>query len=218
MILDHRSLSDDVATIIRKMILNGELNPGGRINQAQLADKFSISRGPIREALKLLENEGLIKHETNRGTFVATLSKQDAFEIYTLRALLEGEAAQLALTHLTEVDFAKLEGLIDQFYHSMKEQDLESQAQCDILFHSTIVAASRHTRLINIHKHLDTQVGAMYLTVANQVPMRVDQVVENHRVLLDALRTKNQKKIKEAFSEHYTTALKDLSGVAQLQE
>lgn len=213
MILDQRSLSDDVAQIIRKMILNGELHAGERINQAHLAENLSISRGPIREALKLLQNEGLIKHETNKGTFVATLSKEDAFEIYTLRALLEGEAAQLALPNLTDQDFAKLENLLSEFYEAMVEKNLEKQAQCDILFHSTIVQASRHNRLINIHKHLDTQVGAMYLTVANQVPLRVDAVVENHQILLNSLRTKNCKEIQEKFSGHYTEALKDLSGM-----
>lgn len=218
MILDQRSLSDDVAQIIRKMILNGELQAGERINQAHLAENLSISRGPIREALKLLQNEGLIKHETNKGTFVATLSKEDAFEIYTLRALLEGEAAQLALPNLTDQEFAKLENLLDEFYEAMVEKNLEKQAQCDILFHSTIVHASRHNRLINIHKHLDTQVGAMFLTVANQVPLRVEQVVENHRVLLNALRTKNCKEIQERFSAHYTDALKDLSGMVLNQE
>ncbi|WP_019415455.1 GntR family transcriptional regulator [Paenisporosarcina sp. TG20] len=218
MILDQRTLSDDVAKIIRKMILNRELQPGERINQAQMAEKLNISRGPIREALKLLQNEGLIKNETNKGTYVTTLSKQDAFEIYTLRALLEGEAAQLALLHLKEDDFIKLEELIDQFYHAMVDQDLERQAQCDILFHSTIVAASKHNRLINIHKHLDTQVGAMYLTVANQVPYRVEKVVKNHRILLDALRTNDCTVIEEAFSEHYNATLKDLTQIALITD
>ncbi|WP_171016888.1 GntR family transcriptional regulator [Pseudalkalibacillus caeni] len=217
MILDHRNLSDDVAAIIRKMILNGELKAGARINQAQLAEKFKISRGPVREALRSLQNEGLIKHETNKGTFVTTLSKQDAFEIYTLRALLEAEAAQLAVFNLTEKDFRKLEELLDQFYQMMVEQNLESQAQCDILFHRTIVEASKHSRLINMHRQLDTQVGAMYLTVSNKVPVRVHQVVENHQILLDVLRTKDKEKIKEIFSEHYTQTLKDLSNMTPIK-
>lgn len=211
---DQRTLSDDVAKIIRKMILNGELAAGAWINQAQLAEKFNISRGPIREALKLLQNEGLIKHETNKGTFVATLSDQDAFEIYTLRALIEGEAAQLALPHITDQDLEELEDYIEEFSEAMHNHDIEHQVQCDIRFHGKIVAASRHNRLISIHKHLDTQVGVMYLTIANQVPMRVEQVVNNHRVLLDALRTRDKKKIQKAFSNHYTAALKDLSKVA----
>ena len=215
---DQRTLSDDVAKIIRKMILNGELQPGGWINQAQLAEKFNISRGPIREAMKLLQNEGLIKHETNKGTFVATLSEQDAFEIYTLRALLEGEAAQLALAHLTDRDLSELESYIQEFSEAMQNHDIEHQVQCDILFHGKIVEASKHNRLISIHKHLDTQVGVMYLTVANQVPMRVEQVVHNHRILLDALRTRDKEQIQKEFSNHYTAALKDLSKVGSAKD
>lgn len=211
MILDHRTLSDNVANIIRKMILNGNLKAGERINQAQLADKLNISRGPIREALRLLQNEGLIKHETNKGTFVSTLSKQDAYEIYTLRALLESEAAQLAVSELTKADFDKLEKLLNQFSEAMKEEDLEQQAQYDIEFHMTIVEASKHQRLINMHRQLDIQVGAMFLTVANKVPLRVNQVVKNHMILLDALKTKEKSTIKKAFSDHYMQSLEDLS-------
>lgn len=215
MLLDHRSLSDDVAKLIRKMIFNGTLKPSERLNQAQLAEKMNISRGPIREALRMLQNEGLIKHETNKGTFVATLSTQDAYEIYTLRALLEAEAAQVAVENLTDNDFIKLEDLLKKFYSTMEENDLESQAHCDILFHRTIVEASKHQRLINMHRQLDTQVGVMYLTVANKVPVRVNQVVENHHVLIDILKTKDLALIKETFSSHYTQALTDLSKVTQ---
>lgn len=210
MLLDHRTLSDDVAKMIRKMILNGTLKPGEKINQVQLAEKMQISRGPIREALKLLQNEGLINYEINKGTYVSTLSAQDAYEIYTLRALLEGEAAQMAVSHLTKKDFIRLEELLNKFYQSMKENDLESQAQCDILFHRTIVAGSKHHRLITVHRQLDTQVGAMYFTMADKVPLRVSKVVDNHRILLDALHTTDQINIKRCFSNHYMQALKDL--------
>lgn len=210
MYLDHRTLSDDVAKIIRKMILNGTLQPGERINQAQLAEKLSISRGPIREALKLLQNEGIIQYETNRGTFVSTLSMQDAYEIYTIRALLESEAAQLALEHLTEEDFRKLESILAEFEEAMNLQDMEKQAQLDIDFHRIIVKASKHQRLINIHRQLDTQVGAMFFTIATQAPFRVKQVVNIHLVLIEALKTKDKEKIKKVFSDHYIQALEDL--------
>jgi DNA-binding GntR family transcriptional regulator len=209
--LEQRSLSDDVAKIIRKMILNGTLKPGERLNQAQLADELNISRGPVREAIKLLQNEGLVKHETNKGTFVTTLSLKDAYEIYTLRALLESEAAQLAVPFLTERDFTKLEELLNAFRSSYDQQDLEREASVDILFHKTIVEASKHQRLIHMHGQLDTQVGAMFLTVAHELPKRAVKVVENHQLLLDVLKTRNLTDIRQTFSEHYVTALNELS-------
>ncbi|MDZ5471318.1 GntR family transcriptional regulator [Bacillus sp. 31A1R] len=209
--LEQRTLSDDVAKIIRKMILNGTLKPGERLNQAQLADELNISRGPVREAIKLLQNEGLVKHETNKGTFVTTLSLQDAYEIYTLRALLESEAAQLASPFLTKKDFKRLEELLMELQDSFEKGDLEREAEIDTLFHKTIVEASKHQRLIHMHQQLDTQVGAMFLTIAHELPQRATKVVENHQLLLNVLKTKDQGEIKQLFSEHYTVALYELT-------
>jgi DNA-binding GntR family transcriptional regulator len=216
MLLNYQNLSDHVASLIRKMILNGTLKPGERVNQVQLAEKLNISRGPIREALRMLQNEGLIKHETNRGTFVTTLSYQDAYEIYTLRALLEGKAAVLALPNLKEKDFCKLVELLNEFGDALNEGDLERQAKCDILFHHTIVTASRHQRLIHMHQQLDTQVGAMYFTVASMVPIRTTSVVKNHQILLDTLHSKNMEKVCQEFTNHYVNTLNDLKKVKDL--
>lgn len=211
MMIQPENLSDHVVRIIRKMILNGSLRPGEKINQAQLAEQLQISRGPVREALRLLQNEGLIKHETNRGTFVTTLSEQDAYEIYTLRALLEEKAAFLAMDHLTDRDFAQLESLLEEFQSAHENQDLEIQAQCDIRFHRIIVEASQHQRLIRMHQQLDTQVGAMFLTVANILPVRASQVVDNHRKLLVALTSSDRKGASKEFSNHYVQALQELA-------
>lgn len=210
MMINYQNLSDHVAGLIRKMIMDGSLKPGEKVNQVQLAEKLNISRGPIREALRMLQNEGIIKHETNRGTFVTTLSKQDAYEIYTLRALLEGEAAQLAIPNLQNRDFLRLEELCDELQAACDVQDLERQAKCDIAFHQTIVSASRHQRLIHTHQQLDTQVGAMYFTVASMVPERDEVVVDIHRYLIDVLKTKEKERVRKAFSDHYLLTLKDL--------
>ncbi|WP_366161171.1 GntR family transcriptional regulator [Bacillus infantis] len=216
MLLNHENLSDHVAKLIRKMIFNGTLKPGEKINQVQLAESLDISRGPVREALSMLQNEGLIKHETNRGTFVTTLSFQDAYEIYTLRALLEAKAAELAVKHLTEKDFNRLQECLYVFGESLKNKDLEAEASCDITFHETIVKASRHERLIHMHKQLNTQVGAMFLTVANMLPDRAALVVENHQKLLDALKSKDRDRVSREFSDHYVHALDELENVKSL--
>ncbi|WP_251551177.1 GntR family transcriptional regulator [Neobacillus muris] len=210
MLLNHQTLSDSVASIIRKMIFNGTLKPGERINQVQLAEKMDISRGPIREALRLLQNEGLIKHETNKGTFVTTLSRQDQVEIYTLRALLEGEAAKLASKQLTPSDYHELEELVESFRKFTLEEDLENLAKIDLEFHKKIVSKCGNARLIKFHQQLDTQVGAMFLTVANIVPVRINQLVDNHIYLIEALKGQNEERIKQVFSEHYKNTLKDL--------
>lgn len=216
MLLNHETLSDHVAKIIRKMILNGTLKPGEKVNQVQLAESLNISRGPIREALRMLQNEGLIIHETNKGTYVTTLSYQDAYEIYTLRALLEAKAAELAVPNLTEREFGKLEKLLEEFTEASHDNDLEREARCDISFHHTIIGASKHQRLIHMHEQLDTQVGAMFLTVASKLPVRAAMVVENHKKLLDALKSKDIERVSREFSDHYVLALRELGNARGL--
>ncbi|MGV3487780.1 MAG: GntR family transcriptional regulator [Tuberibacillus sp.] len=210
--INHLSLSDNVARTLREMILNGRLMPGERINQVHLAQELNISRGPLREALRLLQNEGLVKHETNKGTFVTSLSKRDIWEIYTLRALLEGKASQLALEHLTEKDFEKLDQTLVGFKKALKEHNHEAIVQNDITFHQIIVNASKHSLIIKSHQNLDVKVGAMYLTMQTQRPVRIKQVVDTHRSLVDALKSKDKERIKKEFSNHYLDALNDLLG------
>lgn len=213
--LEHRSLSDQVVKLLRKMILNGKLQPGERINQVQLAEAMNISRGPLREALRMLQNEGLIKHEINRGTFVTTLSPQDMWEIYTMRALLESHAAKLAMNNLTEQDFNRLYQLLDVFGESIRQRDLELMVQSDMEFHQTIVRASGHRRLEHHHGLLDVQLGAMFLTVSSRVPVRVHKVLENHQVLIEALLSKDVERVQKEFSAHYLEPLQDVQRNAQ---
>jgi DNA-binding GntR family transcriptional regulator len=208
--LNHLTLSDSVAKEVRKMILNGTLQPGERINQVKLAEQMEISRGPLREALRMLQNEGLVKYETNKGTFVSTLSTEDAWEIYTLRALLESEAAQLAVNHITEKELNRLEDLIEDFQQACAEMNIEFMGNIDKDFHHIIVNASKHRRLQHMHQQLDVQLGAMFLTVASNAPYRVNYLVENHKLLVDALRSKDKEKIRLEFSRHYTHTLNDL--------
>jgi DNA-binding GntR family transcriptional regulator len=216
--LSRRNLTDDVADIIRKLILNRTLKPGDKINQSQLAEEFVISRGPIREALRLLENEGLINHIPNHGTYVATLSKKDAYEIYTLRALLEAKGAELALPNLKKNHYEKLEALIYEFERTSVEKDLEKMRRLDFQFHSFIIKHSNHTRLINMHQHLDTQLGAMFLTIAANVPIRVHQFEANHNLLLEALKSNNSEQIRKTFSDHYIEAFNDLNKIYKILE
>ena len=209
---DHLSLSDNVAKAIREMIFNGTLLPGERINHVHLAEKMNISRGPLREALKLLQNEGLVKHETNRGTFVASLSQKDIWEIYTFRALLEGEASQLAVDHLKDKDYEKLDNILLGFEKALIEKNHEDLVQNDIKFHRLIVNASYHGLITRIHQNLDVQVGAMYLTMQSHSPIRINHVTDIHRSLVEALKSKDKERIKTEFVNHYLNALKELMG------
>src|SRR5919112_2322237 len=107
--LVHNSLHDEVASQLRDRIFAGELSPGMFLDEAKLAEQMKISRTPLREALKVLTAEGLVRHEPRRGCFVNEVTEQDLDEIFPVIALLEGRCAYEAAQNATDADLAALE-------------------------------------------------------------------------------------------------------------
>lgn len=102
--LVHSSLHQEVADRLRERIFDGELLPGSFLDEVQIAQDMSISRTPLREALKVLTVEGLVRHEPRRGCFVAEVTEQDLDEIFPVIALLEGRCAHEAAQHASDTD------------------------------------------------------------------------------------------------------------------
>lgn len=201
--------------MLRKAILNGELKPGDRILETTVARNLQISRGPVREALANLKSEGLVRHEPYRGTFVSTLSRRDAREIYTLRALLEGEAAALAAARLTDDQVRRLESHLKTLAEAARQRDAEKIIHADTAFHRAALEASGHRRLTAVARDLDGLVGACYLTVITALPARLDAVIAIHELLIDALRSRNSDVARDAFSAHYLNSWNALAGVLE---
>ena len=109
--LVHNSLHDEVATQLRERIFAGELTPGTFLDEVRLAEQLKISRTPLREALKVLTAEGLVRHEPRRGCFVNEVTEQDLDEIFPVIALLEGRCAFEAANNATDADLEALEEL-----------------------------------------------------------------------------------------------------------
>src|ERR1700712_5107258 len=109
--LVHNSLHDEVAAQLRERIFGGELTPGTFLDEVQLAQQLAISRTPLREALKVLTAEGLVRHEPRRGCFVNEVTEKDLDEIFPGIALLEGRCAFEAAQNASDIDLAALEDL-----------------------------------------------------------------------------------------------------------
>src|SRR5689334_21887858 len=116
----HNSLHDEVAAQLRDRIFAGELLPGMFLDEAQLAEQMRISRTPLREALKVLTAEGLVRHEPRRGCFVREVTEQDLDEIFPVIALLEGQCAREAAANATDAELQALEALHDKLARHAK--------------------------------------------------------------------------------------------------
>jgi DNA-binding GntR family transcriptional regulator len=100
--------------------------------------------------------------------------------------------------------------LLERFDEAYNGRQADQLIECDIRFHHTIVSACRHSRLLQMHQQLDAQVGAMYMTISNQLPFRFHKVVSNHRILLNALMTSDPEIVQQEFRSHYFEPLNEL--------
>jgi DNA-binding GntR family transcriptional regulator len=177
---------------IRQLIASGKVRPGDRLSEPQLAAEIGTSRSPVREALRELEQQGLVVSYPNRGCFVATLSERDVDELVTLRAALEGLAARLASDRLNRLDLARLSDIVEQMARVGRDQTDGAEqarplAELDAAFHLAIVQRSGHRRLLAVWESIDPLVWLIRLRGDSRAPS-VAQLAAEHRELIDALK------------------------------
>lgn len=135
-----------MVTELKRLIFSGEFQPGERLNEAALALRMGTSRGPIREAMKVLAGLGLVTAVPNRGVFVRQLSLRDMIEVYDLRALVFGYAAQRACEHFSEEHRASFEKLLDAMDVACEADDGTRYYELNLAFHALIMQLSHNRR------------------------------------------------------------------------
>lgn len=138
---------DDALRQLRGDLLRGRLRPGDQIVQETLADRYGVSRVPIREALRVLEAEGHVVYHPNRGHFVAELSVDDLLEVYRLRELLEAEAIRVGVPRLGRADLTALTELADDVESAASNDDVITMTAANRAFHFAIFDAAAMPRL-----------------------------------------------------------------------
>jgi DNA-binding GntR family transcriptional regulator len=152
--LRAHSLTGVVQHEIEKMILSGELRPGERLNEKAVADKLSVSRGPVREACRALAELGFVHLIPNRGVFIKQLTKADAIEVYDLRAGLTGLAASLLAPVLTDEHLRHLRAFVDEMEGAAENADFAKFYPINLEFHDYIVRSTGNGRLIKLYRGL----------------------------------------------------------------
>lgn len=184
----RRSLSDDVVDRLRSAIVRGTFAPGQRLSEVALAEAFSVSRGPIREALTILDREGLLKVERHRGAWVTLLSRRDIDEIYDLRLALERLAIARAATLATVDDCASMAAVLDSLAGAVGRKDVFNAVALDVEFHDRIYRAARHDRLYQSWALLRPQIETFLNSRPSDQNVYLDRAVREHADLLDVIR------------------------------
>ena len=190
-----------VLASLRADVASGFLAPGDQIVQERLAERYGVSRAPLREALRLLESEGLVTHEPHRGYFVTSLSVADLHEVYRLRSLLEAEAITSAVPHLSPADIDRIESLADVIDEASSRADLGAVTTVNREFHFSIFDASQMPRLIKLLGQLWDATDA-YRAVYFSDPTNLIRISAEHRQIIEALRVHDTHGVLAAHANH----------------
>ena len=183
---EKRLLDRQAADRIRAHILEGILPAGARLLETQLAVELEVSRGTVRAALALLASEGLVTQVAFTRWQVSETTPRDAWEIYTLRAALEGLGARLAAANACPEVAAALRGAIAEMARAVEERRLEDVTDIDFRLHRQIVALARHRRLAEQHGHVMQQVR-FHMVQSGFYPNDYRALVEEHAALVEAV-------------------------------
>ncbi len=210
------SLTSVLQQEIERMVISGELRPGERINEQQLAARFGVSRGPIREAVRGLEGAGLARAVTNRGVFVRQLSVTEVRELYDIRAALFGLAGRLMAERATQVEIEALERMLVAMEQAAEERDFESYYPLNLAFHGMIVDGSGNATLAGQYRAF---VKALNLFRARSLVQGGGLAVSNreHREMVAAIAARDPTWALETHWRHVASAKDRLLAVVRAE-
>lgn len=206
-------MHDQAAERLREQIFSGTLAPGSFLDEAALCDRLEISRTPLREALKVLVAEGLLRHEPRRGCFVAEITTRDVDEIFPVIALLEGRAAYEATAHASDADIAALAVLHERLRDHAAAGRITEYYEANYAIHEALITLADNRWLAQVIGDLRKILRlARHQTL--HVPGRLQQSLTEHMEVFGALQRKDCEGAEQAMREHLMAqrdALRDIA-------
>lgn len=198
---EYLPLRDVVFNTLRQAILHGELKPGERLMEIKLAKRLGVSRTPIREAIRMLELEGLVVMIPRRGAAVAQITKQDLEDVLEVRCSLEELAVELACTRMTGIELQKLHKVIEEFEHACNTNDVTALAEKDVAFHDIIFEATGNRRLIQLLNNLREQMYRYRLEYLKDESSH-DKLLLEHKTIENDIKNHDIESARQHIKEH----------------
>ena len=198
---DYKPLRDVIFDTLREAIIVGELKPGQRRMEVQLAEKMGVSRTPVREEIRKLELEGLVEMLPRKGAHVAELSVKDIMDVLEVRATLAGLATSLSATRITDDEKKELRHLLDQFINYVEKENLQGSIKKDVEFHDVIYRSSRNDKLIQISNILREQIQRLRIVYIKDYSSS-RELIREHTEIYEAIIAGNPETAMEAARRH----------------
>ena len=197
----YMPLRDVAYQTLRKAILRGDLQPGERLMEMKLADQMGVSRTPVREAIRMLELDGLVVMTPRKGASVAQLSDRSLRDVLEVRRALEQLAGELACERMTKKDFDDLAEANRRFTEVIDSEDVTTVAEADEYFHSLIFKATGNEKLIQLVSQFREQMYRFRIEHIKDLPDR-DILIREHQEIMQALRKRDVELTKKCIGDH----------------
>jgi DNA-binding GntR family transcriptional regulator len=198
-LLNRVSLRDQVVEVLRNMVVSGALASGDRLNEAELAARLGISRGPLREAIQRLGAEGFVEFQQNRGAFVRTITLDDARHMYEVREIIEVKAAMLAASRATDAGIARLGDLMRSVEAVLGDDSGPYPVEFDL--HELVLELSGNPYLQRVGIDLQNQVRLARIKSGSS-PERARQALIEHQLIIAAIANRDPDAAAQAMADH----------------
>jgi DNA-binding GntR family transcriptional regulator len=190
-----------IASALEHDIAEGRIAPGVRIDEAALAERFKVSRTPVREALRQLAASGMVEHRENRGAFVAEVTLEDVFDVYEVLAELEGLCAALAARRMTEPERREMRSLHERMGKLLAARHRERYIELDQAFHRLLIQAARNSAL---QEHIASCLRriAAVRRVSMETVHDLAEAYAEHERLVGAVASRNGAEARRIMSQH----------------
>ena len=200
-LVQRNSLTRLVGEALEKLILSGELSPGSKLNEAALAERLGVSRGPLREAFRTLAETGLIRQEKNRGAYVREIELAEAADIYDVRAGLDATAGRLLAGRITPAQLALLREFAAGMQQGATTNDVDAFHALNLAFHDRIVEMTGNAALIDVYRRLVKQL-ALFRRRNLLAPRAIPHFADEHSAIVDRLAAGDGPGAAEALYQH----------------
>ncbi|MGE4353008.1 MAG: GntR family transcriptional regulator [Oscillospiraceae bacterium] len=202
-IIEATPLREQVAGIIRRMIVSGELKAGDAISERQISQALGVSTTPVKEAFRVLESEGLLYSVPRKGSFVSELSKKNMLQIVFMRSSLEGVAAYFASKNVTDEEVVSMENALKMAGQFIEKNELSSEiAEYNELFHSTLRSASKNEYLVGLIRNMKSVDDTIRKVAATTYEVEPPRAQKEHMEILKAVKAHDAERAEQLMVSH----------------
>jgi DNA-binding GntR family transcriptional regulator len=198
-----QNLHEATFQTLKSLLVEGNISPGSKLNERELAERLNVSRTPIREAIRRLAADGLVELIANRGAIAVQLSIDDVIHTFDVIAELEGYSGELAAKNISDSTLSELEALQYEMMASYARRDLSSYYKLNLQIHRLINQAANNPVLASLFSQVNSRIEALRFR-SNQDGVKWEKAVEEHQEMLDALKARDSARMRKVMITHVT--------------